>query len=187
MKNRIMIDIETLGQQPGSVITSIGAVRFNHEHTLDEFSVCVDPVSCEDAGLRLDAQTVMWWFDQSQDARSAWMAQDTVKLEYALMELREWIVRSGDDIEIWGNGANFDPVLLESAFRVARIDVPWKFWQVRCFRTIKCLLPWTELRVFPQVEHDSIEDARAQAKWLLNIEHQFRQRGLLPEPLLEGV
>jgi hypothetical protein len=56
------------------------------------------------------------------------------------------------------------------------MDVPWKFYQDRCFRTIKSLDPGGRLRptaVLPGVPagiaHTALADAFHQAAWMQNI------------------
>ena len=69
--SRIMVDLETLGTAPGSVILSIGAVRFDVEKgLLDEFYVNIDVESSQRLGLTIDGDTVMWWLKQSDAARA---------------------------------------------------------------------------------------------------------------------
>jgi len=41
MKTQIMLDIETLGTRPGSVITSIGAVKFGGGEITSDFYICM--------------------------------------------------------------------------------------------------------------------------------------------------
>ena len=65
----VMVDIETLGTSSNSVILSIGAVEFDNENLGAEFEVYIDPESCTDHGLVIDAPTVMWWLGQSNEAR----------------------------------------------------------------------------------------------------------------------
>lgn len=173
-KNRVMIDIETLGNTPGSVIVSIGAVRFDMEHGItDEFAVVIDPVDAQSRGLHLDASTVVWWFEQPEDARAAWLAADCVKLEYALMALHDWIVLEGTEkLEVWANGSSFDGPLLDAAFRACGLPVPWMYWQLKCFRTVKDVWPVGIVKR-TGVAHDALEDARYQALWLLQIEENM--------------
>jgi hypothetical protein len=181
--NRVMIDIETLGNTPGSVIVSIGAVRFDMGNGItDEFSAVIDPVDAQSRGLHLDAGTVMWWFDQSEEARAAWLAADCVKLEYALMALHDWIVREGTEkLEVWAKGASFDGLLLETAFRACGLPVPWQYWQLKCYRTV--LKWWGETFAAHAGAHDALADARHQAWVLLEIE---KSRLALQEVAMEG-
>ena len=183
MKNRMMLDIETLGNKPGAVIVSIGAVRFDMGHGIvDEFAVVIDPIDAESRGLRLDAATVLWWFEQSEEARAGWLAADAVKLEYALMALHGWMVQGGEDMEVWCKGAAFDAPLLEAAFAVCGVPVPWQYWKVKCYRTVA--KEWREVSVglLSGVAHDALDDARHQALHLLQIEeHQAGARDALAD------
>ena len=70
----VMIDLETLGTLPGSVILSIGAVVFDPSKPISE---CIEGqfycvVNTEDSlrhGLKLNQATLDWWERQSQEAR----------------------------------------------------------------------------------------------------------------------
>ncbi len=66
----VMIDLETLGTRPGSVILSIGAVEFDRDLGLGrEFYVELNQASSITAGLTTDDATVDWWLDQEDAAR----------------------------------------------------------------------------------------------------------------------
>ena len=67
----IMIDIETLGLKPGSIIISIGMVWFNPVSgaILGEQYIAVDAEASERAGLTIGAGTFLWWMRQSDAAR----------------------------------------------------------------------------------------------------------------------
>src|SRR6478609_2831880 len=69
MKTQIMLDLETLGQKPGSVILSIGACVFDRVGVHERFYTRVDPQSCIDAGLQADLSTFLWWMKQGDEAR----------------------------------------------------------------------------------------------------------------------
>lgn len=70
MKN-LMIDIETLGNKPNSAILQIAAVSFDPTsgEMGNEFSVNISPKSCEKLGMKIQASTVEWWMQQSDEAR----------------------------------------------------------------------------------------------------------------------
>ena len=67
--SNLMLDIETLGTGPNSVILSIGAVEFDETGVISKFYEAIDPESCTDWGLQIDARTVLWWMDQNDAAR----------------------------------------------------------------------------------------------------------------------
>src|ERR1051326_6497779 len=132
----IMVDLETMGSTPGSIIASIGAVAFDPMTGKmgAEFYTVVNIASAQAAGLRFDADTVSWWLKQGEEARSALSAQAS-DLRQALLSFSQfWVAQRGT--HFWGHGANFDEPLLSSAFRALRIDPPWKFFAARCTRTI---------------------------------------------------
>ncbi len=65
-------------------------------------------------------------------------------------------------IAIWGNGAGFDQPILSAVYRAVGVVQPWKFFNERCYRTLKNLypgFPYTR----PKLAHHALEDAKAQA------------------------
>lgn len=159
---KVMIDLETLGTDPGSVIISIGAVCFCPETDTvkDEFYQTIDVVDSVSNGLTMDASTVMWWMDQSDAARSA--LKGGAPLDIALRMFSMWISKYGPDVEVWGNGSDFDNVLLAEAFAIAGIEQPWKYYRNRCFRTLKSCAPDMEMVRIGE-HHNALDDARSQA------------------------
>lgn len=66
----VMVDLETLGTKPGSVILSIGAVTFDLDGSGRDgrtFYQRVNIQSCLDAGMTVDGDTVEWWFHPDRD------------------------------------------------------------------------------------------------------------------------
>jgi hypothetical protein len=171
--NRIMLDLETLGTAPGSVILSIGAVRFDDEKILDTFYVNISPESCVAAGLRMDVSTVMWWMGQSDEARKSLVTGEALVLHEALNEFGKWALRFGTSEagkvdEIWGNGSDFDNVLLSHAYAAAGMPLPWSHRANRDYRTVRALVPGVVFEK-PTIAHNALEDARAQAAHLIKM------------------
>lgn len=135
----IMIDLETLGTRPGSVIRSIGAVVFNPEkNSLGEtFYVNIEGNSCKEAGLTSDPETIKWWQQQDQAVKDALMV-DQKPLKTALAMFDMWFMEEDGEF-VWGHGASFDPVLLKAAYHAVGRDAPWNFWSERCCRTVLAL------------------------------------------------
>ena len=164
----IMLDLETLGTKPGSVILSIGACAFDaHGETIDKTCyLAIDPADAQRHGLRLDAATVLWWMDPARaEAREAWHTLPKIDLDSALIGFTGWLDQFGHDWVLWGNGSEFDNALLQTAYEVCGFDVPWTYKQNRCFRTLKGLFPGHE----PQrlgTAHDALADAVHQARHL---------------------
>ena len=95
-----MLDLETLGNKPGSVIVAIGAAKFGNGEILDSFYERVDAESCVSLGLRMDVPTVMWWLQQNDAARHE-ITQPGGKLPEVLMRFSAWV--HDLNAEVWGN------------------------------------------------------------------------------------
>lgn len=173
-----MADLETMSTRPNAAILSIGAVTFDmRKLTLGErFYTTISPKSCEEAGLHIDAGTIEWWNKQSEVARrAAFAGQHT--LRDGLVQFAEWIEANMVEQKsrcIWGNGANFDVTILESAFRAAGLLIPWEFWSARCFRTFKALWPNVEAPKREGVHHNALDDAIHQVEWMFKIRRSLR-------------
>lgn len=176
--NNVMIDLETLGTQPGSVILSIGAVLFDPSLPVDEclgeeFYMVVSTASCIEHGLQMSQATIDWWSKQSPEARTVIdQANDnsdlaTNTLHTALTQLTAFLPVG---VKVWSNGANFDQPLLDVAYDRIGSVVPWKYYNSRCYRTIIGLYP-DEKSVRPATvcAHNALEDAKWQARHMVNI------------------
>lgn len=165
MKTQIMLDLETLGNRPGSALVAIGAVKFGNGEILDEFYRRIDAESCVQLGLEMDTSTVMWWLKQADGPRLE-ITQPGKHLCEVLMDFSQWV--ADPDAEMWGNGAAFDNALLAAAYHVAARKAPWKFWNDRCYRTMKNLHPEVPMERGGE-HHHALDDARDQARHLMAI------------------
>jgi len=158
----VMIDIETLGRDPGAAIASVGAVRFDHDDGVDEeFFESVSLADCQQNGLEIDAETVTWWLNQPATARE--QLHGGRDLDSALRRLSEF-VNSAE--QIWANSPAFDCVILREAFKAVGRECPWRYFRERDYRTVR------EVRAFDDgdvdgVEHNAVDDARNQAECLV--------------------
>ncbi len=161
--NRIMLDLETMGTNSNAAIIAIGAVRFDKKVT-DKFYEVVTLQSCVDAGLEMDASTVMWWMDQSKEARDQFK-RDGIKLKFALFQFAAW---AGEGAEVWGNGASFDNAILANAYSKCGLEQPWAFYNDRCYRTVKSMNKDIKLKRVGTY-HNAVDDAESQALHLIEI------------------
>jgi len=169
MYDNVMVDLETLGTVPGSVILSIGAVAFDEFVVSGEgFYRAIRRETCEQAGLKVSPETEVWWAKQSPEARSVLIDTSAVSLEDALRRFNEWLSQFPDTVSIWGNGANFDNPLLACAYEAVGIKPYYKFWNERCYRTVKNQYPDVELER-KGTYHNALDDARCQAEHLVMI------------------
>lgn len=171
-ENHIMVDLETLGTSPGSVIVTLAAVHFGGTpgRILNTFVRHIRPDTCEAAGLRVDASTALWWLGQREDARFRLLEgqKEAVPLVDALDAFHAWLPGHTKTRRIWGNGASFDCAVLSAAYRMLGRQVPWHFSGERCFRTIKALhadVPMQRIGT----HHDALDDAKSQALHLMQM------------------
>lgn len=182
----IMLDLETMGNGNNAAIVAIGAVEFNlpgrtREHweaRPGEFYQKVDLESSVKAGMQIDTSTILWWMQQSDEARKSTFEGDTMPLGDACHRFSNWIEGIGPkDVAIWGNGATFDNVIIRSAFKAVGLPVPWSFRNDKCYRTVANLLPHERQPVFERsgTAHNALDDAITQA---LHLQKCYRELGL---------
>ncbi|EMH7830252.1 3'-5' exoribonuclease [Escherichia coli] len=169
--DHLMIDLETMGKNPDAPIISIGAIFFDPQ-TGDmgpEFSKTID---LETAGGVIDRDTIKWWLKQSREAQSAIMT-DEIPLDDALLQLREFIDENSGEffVQVWGNGANFDNVILRRSYERQGIPCPWHYHNDRDVRTIVELGKAIDFDArtaipFEGERHNALDDARYQAKYV---------------------
>lgn len=168
-RNHVMLDLETLGTAPGSAILQIGAVAFNSFGDCKaEFDKKILPESCFLSGLTSDDSTKDWWDRQSEELKRE-VFSGTEHIHDVLTEFYFWLDSLGGSVYLWGNGAAFDPVLLEAAYEKLNMKLPWKFRNVRCYRTVTALFPLPP-EVLPPINtnsHNALADAMYQAEVLL--------------------
>lgn len=157
----LMVDIETLGTEPGCAILSVGSVQFTLADGLGyQFHERVDPVSCEEAGLSLDADTVQWWATQENVSDVLAGGDD---LEPVLTEF----ARGAEECDVvWANSPSFDLAILQAAGEAVGVEMPWAFYEERDFRTLKNLPDAVEVE-HEGTEHDALDDAIYQARYAL--------------------
>ncbi|EFH7952466.1 exonuclease [Escherichia coli] len=167
----LMIDLKTMGRNPDAPIIPIGAIFFDPQ-TGDmgpEFSKTVD---LETAGGVIDRDAIKRWLKQSREAQSAIMT-DEIPLDDALLQLREFIDENSGEffVQIWGNGANFDNVILRRSYERQGIPCPWHYCNDRDVRTIVELGKAIDFDArtaipFEGERHNALDDARYQAKYV---------------------
>ena len=168
--SNVMVDLETLGKRPGCVVLSIGAVFFDRDYTRlgSRFSAVINSPNCLALGLHEDPDTVRWWAQQSEAARLVLDQAYTSRLTLgqALEGFAAFLQLHGataKTVKVWGNGADFDNAILQHCYAAVGQPVPWQFWNNRCYRTLKNLLPLIQPPERVGTHHNALDDARHQA------------------------
>lgn len=162
----VMIDLETLGTVPGCSILSIGAVAFDAASGQlgPELYVVVNRQNCLAASLFEDPDTITWWEKQSDEAKQVLRdAESGERLEDALAQLTEYLDQfSLKQVKVWGNGSDFDNAILSVCYDKIGATAPWRFWNNRCYRTLKSLSKGPKPKR-QGTYHNALDDAKTQA------------------------
>lgn len=171
----IMLDLETMGVGNDAAIIAVGAVVFDlASDTYTEensFYSTVDLQSAVSSGGVISPSTVMWWMQQSDEARAEFLNGGN-HIEDTLSSFRGWLLNINRfyDIQVWGNGSDFDNVILRSAYERVGLSTPWHFRENRCFRTMRAMHPTVDTSAWnDEVKHKAVDDARWQARYLFEI------------------
>jgi len=175
MTRRVMVDIETLGLEPGASVLSIGAVEFDTDGYHPGFYGSITRESCEEAGLTVDEDTVEWWQDQPDEARKQLEGGDD--LADVLEEFAEFV--DGAD-EVWANSPSFDCELLIEAGRRVGVPMPWEFYEERDHRTLKSLPVAVDVG-HEGVKHNALDDATHQARVASETLRRLEAAAMTPE------
>lgn len=160
----LMIDIETLGREPGCVILSIAAIPFEpltNNRGSEKFLAHIDVLSSIIKNYKINEETVKFWAKQPRE-----LIRDTQKnacdIEYALTQLAEFI-KENECERIWCQGAAFDIPILEHAFKKHNIDIPWLYYNVRDTRTLYDVCDFDPKSIERQGKHhDALDDCHYQ-------------------------
>jgi len=167
--DNVMIDLETLGRRAGCAILSIGAVAFDPVSGKlgPELYVVVDRES--QANLHTDPDTLAWWEGQSKEARAVLTDKAAVPLGDALVKFNQYLSQFNfTKVKVWGNGADFDNAIMASCYAAAGLEVPWSFWNNRCYRTLKGVVGGPKL-TRQGTYHNALDDAKTQAEHAIQL------------------
>ena len=128
-----MIDLETLGVNPDSVVLTVGAIKFDpfsdtEPHT-PLYLRCDIEEQSEKLGRSIDDNTMEWWSKQSKEIQNeAFGDHERVQSDNLTKQLNKWCV--GLDY-IWCQGPTFDFVILQDLYKNIGKPTPWNYWQIR--------------------------------------------------------
>lgn len=171
----LMIDFETLAQTPDSAVLSLGAVTFTKDQILEEKTWFFDVEAQTNARLSVSFETIAWWMKQGEEARQLFekCIKHGQRPSAILNEFAQWLSSDSKypkidwELRIWSCGATFDIPIIESLMRRSGVILPWKFWNHRCYRTLKQMFDLEKDKKNSGLKHDALDDARFQAKCLM--------------------
>jgi hypothetical protein len=173
MNKTFIIDLETLGTRPGSIIPVLAAVEIDLDRrspAVSSYYSLISISSCIDAGLRLDYETLKWWLGQAHAPFGEVFTPDSERRP--LREVLEgFAVYLGPQPIVYGNGPTFDLGLLAAAYDACKLPLPWQYRHERCLRTEKAAIlraggKWERV-TNPQLHHARF-DASCEAQEFIN-------------------
>lgn len=164
--DHIMIDIESLDTSPNCVILTIGAVRFDPKGMGVVEKLELRPLieeQTEKYNRVINEDTLRWWSGQSEEALDEAMGDwGRISFRECMETLYKfcWNRRA-----IWSNGAGFDIVAMESAWRNLDSRIPWPYYTVRDTRTLYEIagVNLKDKKYGTKTTHKAVEDAEHQA------------------------
>jgi hypothetical protein len=176
----VMVDSESLGLKPDSVVYDAGFIAFDlddPETTLDQYQVYLPVIPQVDLGRAQDPKTWLYHADQGAARLVAIReAIDAGDMHALGVLIRSWIKRFNRAIEgakeyqVWFARPQHDIPLLASLFDNIGEQLPWHYQSVRDLRTLMdaASLPFRGPEVEPFEEgltlHTSMGDNRFQIR-----------------------
>ena len=174
--NDCVLDLETCGTNLDSAIVGIGVVEFDLARGTVGRSF-FRAINLGDAvnnhGAKIDPATVTWWLSQSKPAQAA-IVTNCYSVRQALLDTAQFMGECGPDLKVWGNAPAFDCGMLSHLYKHLGMEVPWKFWNERCVRTIKGLFPMVEAPEFVGEKHNAVDDCKQAIAHILKIREYVR-------------
>lgn len=186
--NHCMLDLETMGTEPGCPIVSIGAVMFNLEtgEPGTKFFQAINLESSMRKGFAPSAPTILWWLDQDKEIIKK-LTEKTKDFDDVIESFWDWLGYEQPEF-MWGNDPQFDCSVLRHAFKVHGLEPIWSFRSERSFRTIRSL----DERVYEELSkarvnaHDPIQDCLFQIDVVAKTIQSFKKDHWQLDPNCEG-
>lgn len=157
----VMIDFETLGTSADAPVVQIGACYFDRKtgEIGRTFKVNVSLASGVQSGAVIDASTVEWWVNQSEEARKSVFTEDSEDITRAFGEFNKFLQGSQ---YIWSH-ATFDFPILQQTLKRLGIKPWFKYKFARDIRTLQDLAGYPEGQTKREgIHHDALDDCKFQ-------------------------
>lgn len=167
LERHLMIDFETLSLRKHAALLCCGAVLFSRDQERINHALWhIDLAEQDRMSRHFDPKTMVWWMQQSDEARARVFVPDEERIPVSkfLLELREFVFWN-DVTHVWCKGPSADAAWLESLADDASIPCPvhYRYW--RDVRTAEDRMPpRIEIDTSDLVAHDPISDCIGQIR-----------------------
>lgn len=159
----MMLDIEAMGTGNNAAIIQIAACYFDRKTGKigDKFKVNIDLNSSIDVGLSVNADTICWWLEQSDEARKSILKKPRVKIKTALNDFKSFSKKAKN---IWSHSP-YDFTIICSAL-IACGFKPLNYRYARDIRTLTDLGKKGKNDFKREgTHHDALDDCIFQVKY----------------------
>lgn len=164
----VSLDLETASTEPDAAIVQIGAASRNSSGAAFLFNSYISLYDCERQGLHISKETMEWWDKQDPAVRKRVFGGEQ-SIKEAIEKFIAWCTQLAggnlDRIVLWGNGCNFDNVILKNAVEIYQ-SWPFHYRNDHHLRTLMALIPpEVQERMHNQTldkgfkPHDALDDA----------------------------
>ena len=190
-----MLDIETLGTEPDSIVTELGIYTFSKNDSYIPASL-YGRIGITDqiyAGRTVSSDTLKWHFEKNSVNFLEYIDADKSNVDDALVALKVFVEAEkkkipGCKIYIWANSPIFDIIILKDLYKSLGYPIEetifnedlFKYQTIMDYRTITKLINKEDLNLIKEeVEmeseegsyHNALYDAIHQSKVLMKIAH----------------
>lgn len=165
----MMVDIETLSTRVTARVLQVAVVVFDSRRVIDERMWLMDPQ--RQHTRHVDISTLSFWLRENPSRLQSLIDQGDTSIDDLhsdLLAMRDKYKPEG----WWANSPSFDLVILEDLFKSARLVSPWSFRQAFDVRTLSYLTGRKLIKAEAAKQHDALNDALAQARWVINVVSQ---------------
>lgn len=185
----ICLDLETVSTERNAGILQIGAMipafdQRDYGHQIaGTFDVTIryDSVLARiKAGIvHMSEETMDWWDvpKRAQTRKEVFSGQ--VDYPDAMGAFKLWIEHikevTGKEVAVWGNGSDFDNVVLAHSLGACGYNNVWKYYNNRDLRTLRALFP-VDIKSIPNINpHTALSDAAHEAAIMDRIVNTYFQ------------
>jgi hypothetical protein len=182
------LDIETLSTEPNAVVLSFALAAFDPAGIAPTQVYSEQYLNVDEQlrnGRHVSGSTLMWWLGMSPAARAVQTNGTRERVGVSLVYAARWIAEMTGELpdnssnsgiitskvaKIWGNGKDFDCVVLGHLYRQEGLPTPWEFRNTRCFRDL--YIQHRDVQTASasgEVAHSAEGDARWEARHLQNV------------------
>lgn len=166
-----MVDLETMGLDANSLITTVSIVQFDLTtgNMGEELELAISWNEQVDKGAIVDVSTVQWWLHQDREALDTMMRLEGNPVSEVISSINSYFARNSEDlrnVKLWGNGKEFDNVLLRNLYKRHNVIFPLAYW---CDNDVRTLVSIADINThnfaFDGVKHRGVDDCKHQINY----------------------